>query len=191
MKNDEYPIVSFSTTDEWQKWLSREHAKAPGIWIKLAKKASGIPSPTHNEALLVALCFGWIDGQAKPLDETYWLQKFTPRGARSIWSKRNCKYVAKLIDEGKMQPAGLVKIEEAKQDGRWDRAYDSPQNMVMPEDFLQKLANNKKAETFFATLNKTNRFAIAWRLQTAKKPETRERRMNIILEMLAKQEKFH
>ncbi len=184
-------IMLFVSPNEWEEWLSQHHASSKGLWLKIAKKASGIVSITYDEALMVALCYGWIDGLLDTFDEKFYLQKFTPRGPKSMWSKRNREFVARLIAEKKMQPAGLAKIEAAKKDGRWDQAYDSPANMKMPDDFLQALAKNKKAESFFKTLNKTNTYAIAWRLQTAKKPETREKRMQTILSMLAKGEKLH
>ncbi len=190
MKND-YIIKPFSSPKAWEAWLKKEHQITKGIWIKLAKKASKIPSVTYQEALEVAICYGWIDGQVKPFDDKYWLQKFTPRGPKSIWSKRNRDIVERLILEGKMQQAGLETVEAAKKDGRWDQAYDSPKNMVIPEDFLKELSKDKKAEAFFKTLNKTNTYAIAWKLQTAKKPETRQRRMKVILEMLTKGEKLY
>lgn len=183
--------IAFVSQKEWEKWLSRHHESSKGVWIKFAKKASGIPTVTYDEALEVALCYGWIDGQAKSLDEKFYLQKFVHRRPRSVWSKRNCDIANRLIKEKKMQPAGLLEIEKAKQDGRWERAYDSPKNMVIPEDFLKELAKNQKAEAFFKTLNKTNVFTIGLRLQTAKKQETRERRMQVIIAMLEKGEKFY
>ncbi|MFA5417774.1 MAG: YdeI/OmpD-associated family protein [Bacteroidales bacterium] len=189
--NSDQPIISFNSPQEWNEWLEQNHSNSNGVWLRIYKKDTGIPTTTHAQALHEALCFGWIDGQAKKYDEVSYLQKFTPRRAKSIWSKRNVDYVAQLEKEGRMKPAGREQIEAAKADGRWDRAYDSPVNMTMPEDFLRELAKNEKALAFFKTLNKTNTFAIGWRLQTAKKPETREKRMKMILEMLAREEKFH
>ncbi|PKP33457.1 MAG: bacteriocin-protection protein, YdeI/OmpD-associated family [Bacteroidetes bacterium HGW-Bacteroidetes-16] len=189
--NSDQPIISFNSPQEWNAWLEQNHRNSNGVWLRIYKKDTGIPTTTHAQALEEALCFGWIDGQAKKYDEASYLQKFTPRRAKSIWSKRNVDYVAQLEKEGRMKSAGREQIEAAKADGRWDRAYDSPVNMTMPEDFLKELAKNKKAQAFFKTLNKTNTFAIGWRLQTAKKPETREKRMKMILEMLAREEKFH
>ena len=185
------PIRSFTTTKELTSWLAKHHAVSIGIWMQLFKKKSGIDSVTYSEALDVALCYGWIDGQKKPYDAESWLQKFTPRRPKSIWSKRNREHVARLEKSGKMKAAGIKQVEAAKADGRWEQAYDSPSNMVVPVDFLKELAKNKKAETFFKTLNKTNTYAIVWRLQTAKKPETKNKRMKAILEMLKKGEKFH
>ncbi|MEO6165981.1 MAG: YdeI/OmpD-associated family protein, partial [Chitinophagales bacterium] len=146
---------------------------------------------SYAEALDVALCYGWIDGQKKSHDEGAWLQMFCPRKAKSIWSKINTGHVERLINDGRMRPAGLDAVEKAKSDGRWAKAYDSPSKMTIPEDFLKALGKNKKAAAFFVTLNKTNLFSIGFRLQTAKKQETREKRMKEIIEMLAKGEKFH
>jgi uncharacterized protein YdeI (YjbR/CyaY-like superfamily) len=185
------PIQSFTSTEEFTSWLTKHHVVSPGIWMQLFKIKSGIPSITYAEALDVALCYGWIDGQKKAYDAESWLQKFTPRTRKSIWSKRNREHVDRLSKSGKMEAAGIKEVEAAKADGRWDQAYDSPRNMVVPSDFLKELAKNKKAQAFFKTLNKTNIYAIAWRLQTAKKPETRNKRMKLILEMLKKGEKFH
>ena len=191
MTATEYPIVAFKTIDLWEKWLEKNHAILPGIWIQLFKKESGVDSITRAEALEVALCYGWIDGQAKSLDETSWLQKYTPRRPKSMWSKRNTELTTQLIKDGIMKPAGFAEIEKAKADGRWEKAYDAPSTMTIPEDFLIALTKNKKAKTFFESLNKTNVYAIVWRLQTAKKPETRTKRMNVILEMLSKEEKLY
>lgn len=184
------PILSFENSLEWEEWLSANYLTG-GIWMRIFKKESGITTVNRSEALDVALCYGWIDGQARKYDESSWLQKYTPRRVKSMWSKINIEKTNNLIKSGRMQERGLKEIEAAKKDGRWDRAYDSPKNMVIPEDFLKELAKNKAAEAFFLTLNKTNTYAIAWRLQTAKKPETRERRMKVILEMLANKKKLH
>ncbi|HTK05166.1 MAG TPA: YdeI/OmpD-associated family protein, partial [Candidatus Eisenbacteria bacterium] len=146
---------------------------------------------TYDEALDEALCFGWIDGQKRGHDAVSWIQRFTPRRKRSMWSKRNIDHVARLIKNGRMTTSGLKEIEAAKTDGRWARAYDSAKGMVVPADFLQALAKNKKAERFFKTLDRANIYAIAWRLQTARKPETRARRMNALLDKMARGEKLH
>lgn len=188
----ELPVKAFTTLNGWEKWLARHHADADGIWLRLYKKGSGIKSVSRADALDAALCYGWIDGQAKKEEqEQSWLQKFTPRRPKSLWSKRNKAHIARLKQAGRMKPSGLAEVEKARADGRWEVAYDSPANMEMPPDFMKRLAGNKKASAFFETLNKTNRYAIYWRLQTAKKPETRERRMNNILDKLSKGEKFH
>jgi uncharacterized protein YdeI (YjbR/CyaY-like superfamily) len=185
------PILPFPSAASWEQWLSDNHSKSAGVWVQVAKKASGIPSVTHDEALDVALCYGWIDGQRKPYDDTYFLQKFTPRRSKSLWSKRNIEKIAALTAAGRMQPAGMAEVEAAKRDGRWEAAYDSSKHMVLPEDLLEALAGNQRAQTFFETLNRTNVYAIVWRLQTAKKPETRKRRLEAIVAMLDKGEKFH
>jgi uncharacterized protein YdeI (YjbR/CyaY-like superfamily) len=190
-RKDDYPVVTCKTQKEWHKWLDKNHSKLNGAWLRFFKKASDTRSVNYKEAVDEALCYGWIDGQAKSYDEHSWIQRFTPRRAKSIWSKRNIENISRLEKEGRMQPAGFKAVEDAKEDGRWEQAYDSPVNMKAPEDFLKALSKNKKALAFFNTLNKTNLFAIGWRLQTAKKPETRERRMKLIIEMLKKGEKFH
>lgn len=150
-----------------------------------------MPTIVYNEALDVALCYGWIDGQVKRYDENSYIQKFTPRRPKSIWSKRNIDHVARLLEEGRMKPSGIKEAEKAKNDGRWEKAYDSPGNMVVPEDFIQELTKNEKALEFFGSLNRVNKYSIAWRLQTAKNPETRDKRIKEILIMLEKGEKFH
>ena len=187
----DFPIIFFESQDEWRSWLEQNHNVARGVWLRFYKKGSGITSLNYAQALDEALCYGWIDGQSKTSDEKSYLQKFTQRRARSIWSKRNIEHIARLTEEGKMKPSGLKAAEAAKADGRWDMAYDSPGNMSIPEDFLLELSKDNKAFAFFETLNKANTYAISWRLQTAKKPETREKRMKIILGMLSRGEKFH
>jgi len=184
------PTIEFKTAQMFETWLEKNHENSSGLWIKIFKKASGKKTISYAEALDVALCYGWIDGQKQSYDEQAWLQKFCPRTAKSIWSKVNVGHVERLIHEAKMKPAGLNAVEKAKADGRWEKAYDSPSKMTIPEDFLKELSKNKKAEEFFKGLNKTNLFSIGFRLQTAKKQETREKRMKKIIEMLAKGEKF-
>jgi uncharacterized protein YdeI (YjbR/CyaY-like superfamily) len=183
--------VQFASASDWRRWLWKHHADSPGVWLRFFKKKSGVASVTHAEALDEALCHGWIDGQLKPGDEESWAQRFTPRRSKSIWSKRNRERVDELIKTGRMTPAGLRAIESAKVDGRWDRAYDSPSRMKVPEDFLRELDRHPNAARFFAQLNKANLYAIAWRLQTAKKPTTRQKRMTAIMAMLAEGKKFH
>jgi uncharacterized protein YdeI (YjbR/CyaY-like superfamily) len=187
----EIPIIPFQTQKKWRDWLTKNFDKPDGIWLKLYKKDSGVKSINHGQALEEALCFGWIDGQAKGYDDLSYLQKFTPRRKRSTWSKRNIDIIERLAEEGKMHPAGIAEVERAKEDGRWELAYDSPANMQAPEDFLKKLADNPKALAFYSTLNKTNTFAISFRLQTAKKPKTRQKRMMTIIEMLEQGKKLH
>jgi len=184
-------VISFKSASDFRKWLKRNHKQTEGIWLRMFKKDSGIESVNYSQALDQALCFGWIDGLKLPHDEKSWLQKFTPRKARSSWSKRNTEHVERLIKSGEMTAAGLEAVEAAKADGRWQQAYDSPGNAKPPADFLAALARNKKAKAFFESLNRANVYAIVYRLQTAKKPETREKRMKAILEMMRKGEKFH
>lgn len=181
----------FKSALEFRSWLEKNHSESDGFWMRFFKKDSGFESITYAEALDQALCYGWIDGQAQSLDEKSWLQKFTPRRKKSGWSKRNTIHAERLIQAGQMTPAGLAAIEAAKADGRWNAAYDSPRNAAPPEDFLKALKKDKKAAAFFKTLNKANVYSIVYRLQTAKKPETRERRMKMILEMMSRGEKFH
>lgn len=185
------PVKTFTTQQKLREWFEKNHAVSDGLWLKIFKKDSGKKTVTHAQALDEALCFGWIDGQRNSHDELSFLQKFTPRRSRSIWSKRNRENVERLINDEQMTPAGHAEIERAKKDGRWDAAYDSPKNMEVPDDFLKELKKNKKAREFFQTLNKTNKFAIAFRLHTAKRPETRERRMKDFLEKMARGEKLH
>jgi uncharacterized protein YdeI (YjbR/CyaY-like superfamily) len=184
-------VVGFSSAESLEQWLAKNHAKSKGIWLRFYKKGSGVPSVSYAEALDVALCFGWIDGQLKKCDEASWLRKLSPRRPKSVWSKRNREHAERLIRAGQMQPTGLQEVEAAKRDGRWSAAYDSASQMVIPDDFLKELATNKQAEAFFKTLNRANLYAITWRLQTAKKPETRQKRLQAILAMLANGQKFH
>lgn len=186
----EYPIKAFSSQHDWAAWLATHHTDK-GVWLRLYKKNSGIPSVSYEEAVEEALCYGWIDGQGKRYDDQSYLQKFVPRGPKSIWSKINTQRVERLAHAGRMKPAGLAAVEAAKKDGRWERAYDSPTTMEIPADFISALNQNPAAKAFFDTLNKTNRYAIAWHLQTAKKPETRATRFSKLLTMLEQGEKFH
>lgn len=184
-------IVAFSSAKEWRRWLAKHHTRSNGVWLRLFKRASAVPTVSYEEALDEALCCGWIDGQLKTYDEESWLRKFTPRRPKSIWSKRNREHAERLTKAGNMRAAGLKEIDAAKQDGRWKAAYDSPSKMLVPSDLRRELAKNKRAKAFFATLNRANVYAIAWRLQTAKTPETRQRRLEAILARLAKEQKFH
>jgi uncharacterized protein YdeI (YjbR/CyaY-like superfamily) len=187
----EMPVISFSAPTKWRQWLEENHNIMDGAWLKIFRKGSGIPSVYYATALEEALCFGWIDGQAKKYDEQSYIQKFTPRRPKSLWSKRNIGIVEQLEKEGRMTDAGRRAIEAAKADGRWEKAYDSSSSMVMPEDFMKALAENQEALDFYMTLNKANTYAIGWRLQTAKRSETRAKRMQSILEMMARKEKLH
>ena len=188
---EELPVILFESQERWAEWLAANHASSRGIWMRLAKKASGIASINYDQALEEALCYGWIDGQKKTYDETSWLQKFTPRGARSIWSKVNRDKVQALIERERMQPAGHAEIERAKQDGRWEAAYDSQSKADVPDDFVAALEANPAAKAFFATLNSRNRYAMLFRIQTAKKPETRAKRIEQFVEMLARSESLY
>ena len=180
-----------SSAQEWRRWLAQHHEEKKEIWLIYYKKTSGKTGITYEESVEEALCFGWIDGQKKPCDERSWLQKFTPRRAGSGWSKRNTQHAERLMRAGLMESAGRKAVEEAKADGRWQAAYDSPRQAAPPEDFLAALAGNTKARLFFQSLNRANVYAIVYRLQTAKKPETRARRMKMMVEMLERGEKFH
>jgi uncharacterized protein YdeI (YjbR/CyaY-like superfamily) len=182
---------AFKSAVAFRSWLAENHGQSEGIWLRMFKKDSGKPTVTYREALDQALCFGWIDGQKKAGDERSFLQRFTPRRARSAWSRLNTRHVERLTKAGLMMPAGFAAVEAAKADGRWQAAYDSPGNAAPPEDFLKALGRNKKARVFFETLNRANVYAITYHLQTARKPETRERRMQLILAMLNRGEKFH
>ena len=189
-KSDD-PVEFFAKPADFERWLRKHHAKASCVWVKYAKKKSGIASIDWDQAVDVALCYGWIDGQAKSLDETYSLQRFTPRRKQSNWSKLNRERVARLTKARRMQPAGLAEVERAKADGRWDAAYDSPANAKVPDDLAKALAKSAKAKKFFDSLSSTNRYAILYRLQQAKKPETRARRLATFVEMLKKGEKLY
>ncbi len=185
------PLISFASAAIWEEWLEQNHTVSKGIWLQMYKKGSGIPSVYYAEALDVALCYGWIDGQLKSIDELSYMQRFTPRRPKSLWSKRNIEHIARLTKEGRMKPAGLKQAEEAKADGRWDVAYDGQGTMNLPADFMEELTKHKKAFAFYESLNKANKYAITWRIQTAKRPETREKRKKEILGMLLREEKFH
>jgi uncharacterized protein YdeI (YjbR/CyaY-like superfamily) len=187
----ELPILELAHAAAWLKWLQQNHASSTGVWIKLAKKSSKLQSITYAEAVDGALRWGWIDGQGRSHDERAWLQKFTPRRARSIWSKINRDKALALIARGEMQPPGLAEVERAKGDGRWEAAYDSPRTATVPADFERALAASAPAAEFFTKLSSANRYAILWRLQTAKRPETRARRISQFVAMLARGEKLH
>ncbi|MCI0538002.1 MAG: YdeI/OmpD-associated family protein [Verrucomicrobiales bacterium] len=184
-------IIAFDSSSGWEAWLEENHASLDGVWLRIFKKNSGQPTVSYAEALDGALCYGWIDGQRNSHDAQSYLQKFTPRRPQSVWSKINTGHIERLVKMGRMKPSGLAAVAASQRDGRWQAAYDSPSKAVIPKDFLEELSENKKAKAFFATLNKANLYSIAWRLQTAKKPETRERRMEAIPEMLAKGKRFH
>jgi uncharacterized protein YdeI (YjbR/CyaY-like superfamily) len=190
-KTDTLPVIAFDTQRDWEAWLEENHTEARGIWLKIAKKDAGARSVSYAQALDSALCYGWIDGQKAGLDERYWLQKFTPRGPRSVWSQVNRDKVTALIAEGKLQPAGLRQVELAKADGRWDSAYASQSAMSIPDDLQRALDNDPEASAFFSALDSANRYAILWRIHMAKRPETRAARIRTFVDMLAKHEKLH
>lgn len=185
------PVLPFATRAEWQAWLEAQHDDSAGVWLKLAKKGSGIVTISHAEALEVALCYGWIDGQAATFDDDHWLQRFTPRRPRSKWSKINRASALHLIDRGAMRPAGLREVERAKADGRWDAAYDAQSAATVPNDLQRHLDENAAAREFFATLDSQNRYAILYRIQDAKQPETRARRIAKYVAMLNAGEKIY
>lgn len=186
----EEPILAFKTPKLFEAWI-KKHPGPGGLWIRLYKKDSGVKAMTYAEALDVALCHGWIDAQKKSYDGQSWIQRFCPRRPRGIWSKINVGHVERLIKAGRMRQAGLAQVEAAKADGRWARAYHGAKESVMPEDFLKRLAKDKQALAFFKTLNASNTYAIRHRLQTAAKPETREKRLLAILAMMKAGKKFH
>lgn len=182
------PILAFATRHELAAWLAKHHASSDGVWLKLAKKSAGVASVSYAEAIEVALAWGWIDGQKQTHDGDWWLQKLTRRGARSLWSKINRDKATALVAAGEMQPPGLEEIARAKRDGRWDQAYDSPTSSTVPDDLRAALDGNARAAAFFAGIDATNRYAVLWRIQTAKKPETRARRIAEFVAMLAKRQ---
>jgi uncharacterized protein YdeI (YjbR/CyaY-like superfamily) len=185
------PILTFSTQEEWEAWLAMNGGVSSGVWLRVAKKSAEHVTVTYAEALESALCFGWIDGQKQAQDEQYWLQRFSPRTAKSIWSRINKQKALALIDAGRMRPAGMRQVSLAKEDGRWEKAYSSASSSVVPEDLQQALDANRKANAFFATLNSQNRYAILFRIQNVKKAETRARKIAQFVDMLSKGEKLY
>jgi uncharacterized protein YdeI (YjbR/CyaY-like superfamily) len=185
------PIVSFASALAWEQWLEEHHLTVAAVWLKLPKKGSPTPGPSYAEALEVAICFGWIDGQKASHDSEAWLQRFTPRGPRSKWSQINREKATGLIAEGKMRPAGRDQVELAKSDGRWEAAYEPQSTAKIPEDLKAELERSPQAAAFFATLNRVNRYAILYRIHDAKRPETRAKRIRTFVEMLERGEKIH
>jgi len=188
---DELPIHLFAGPAELEAWLEENHASSEGLWLKIAKKGASEPSVTYAEALELALCFGWIDSQKRGFDETHFLQRFTPRRPRGRWSKINREKVEALFEEGKIRPTGLAEVEAAKADGRWEAAYEGQRTAKVPPDLQRELDANPAAAEFFASLSSANRYAIIYRLDDAKKPETRERRLKKFVAMLERGEKIH
>lgn len=185
------PIRLFATQKEWAAWMEKNHRKSDGLWLRLAKKGSGLRSVTHPEALEVALCYGWIDGQKRGESEQAWLQRFLPRTEKSIWSKINCGKADALIASGRMKSAGIEAVEAAKKDGRWEAAYDSPRGATVPDDFQAALEASPRALEFFRILDGANRYAVLFRIQTVKKTETRARKIREFVEMLERNERIH
>jgi uncharacterized protein YdeI (YjbR/CyaY-like superfamily) len=188
---DPSPVRLFKSKRDWAAWLEKNHRKSTVLWLRLAKKGSRLRSVTYQEALEVALCYGWIDGQKRPENEQTWLQRFVLRSSQSIWSKINREKALALIASGEMKAAGLEAIEAAKKNGRWDAAYDSPSGATVPSDFQGALDANPRAAAFFKTLDRANRYAVLWRIQTVKKAETRARKIQQFIEMLQREEKIH
>ncbi len=191
MAENETTILEFRNSKRWEEWLKKNHARSTGVWVRLAKKASGGESVSYCEALDAALCCGWIDGLKKGESKNAWLQKFIPRTEKSGWSKVNREKALALIEAGRMQEAGLRAIERAKSNGRWETAYDSPSTATVPEDLKAALDASPRAKAFFATLNSQNRYAVLYRIQTARKTDTRTKRIGRFVAMLARHEKFH
>jgi uncharacterized protein YdeI (YjbR/CyaY-like superfamily) len=184
-------ILFFEHQLAWEDWLSRNHSECRCVWLRFAKKRPKVRAMTYVEALESAICFGWIDGQKKAESDKAWLQKFTPRGKRSMWSKINCQKATKLLEGRRMKESGLKEMRRAQQDGRWERAYASPSNATVPEDFQSALDKSARAKAFFATLESRNRYAILYRIQTVKKAETRARKITEFIAMLERHEKIH
>jgi uncharacterized protein YdeI (YjbR/CyaY-like superfamily) len=188
---DDLPVLELADRDAWAAWLAAGHGSSPGVWLKIAKKGSDVRSVSYAEALDVALCHGWIDGQKRPLDDRFWLQRFTPRTPRSRWSKRNRTLAERLIANGEMAPAGLREVERARADGRWEAAYDSHATATVPPDLQAALDADAGAAAFFTGLDSANRYAILYRIQEARRPETRARRIATFVAMLAEGRRIH
>ena len=189
--NDGLPVIPFASSGDFERWLGENHESSDGLWLKTAKKGRGIDTVTHAEALEIAICHGWIDGQRRALDDDWFLQRFTPRKPRSRWSRINRDKALALIESGRMQPAGLREVERAQADGRWDAAYEGQRAATIPEDLQAALDAQPKAREFFETLDSQNRYAVLYRVGDAKRPETRARRIEKFVAMLARGEKLH
>jgi uncharacterized protein YdeI (YjbR/CyaY-like superfamily) len=185
------PVLSFPDQAALEAWLEAEHATAPGLYVKLAKKGAGVPSVTYPELVEACLCFGWIDGRANRLDDRFHLQRITPRRPRSVWSQKNVDWVEKLTAAGRMRPAGLAAVEAAKADGRWERAYAGSATITVPDDLALALAAEPAAQREFEALDGTNRYAVLWRVHTAGTPATRARRIATLVQMLAQGRRPH
>jgi uncharacterized protein YdeI (YjbR/CyaY-like superfamily) len=191
MPADSLPVLAFESAGAWEDWLAAHHAGSPGVWLKLAKKGSGVASVSYSDALDVALCYGWIDGQKGRFDASHWLQRFSPRKPASRWSRINTQRAEALIEAGRMRPPGLREVERAKADGRWESAYHSQSTAAVPADLATALAASERAAAFFATLDSANRYAILYRIAEAKRPQTRAKRIAAFVTMLAEHKKIH
>jgi uncharacterized protein YdeI (YjbR/CyaY-like superfamily) len=191
VRPDDLPVLAFGSLQSWRDWLAGHHQTSSGLWLKIAKKGAAAPTVSYSEAIDGALCYGWIDGQKGKLDDEYWLQRFTPRKPRSRWSKINREKAERLIAEGRMQPAGLREVESARADGRWDAAYAGQATATVPPDLARELDLNPVAKAFFATLNSVNRYAILYRIQDAKRPQTRADRIAKYIAMLNEHKTIH
>ena len=191
MPSDSLPVISFDSGEAWESWLATEHASSAGVWLKIAKKGSSSQTISYADALAVALCYGWIDGQKGKLDDDFWLQRFTPRKPGSRWSRINTDRAAELIESGRMRPAGRAEIDRARADGRWAAAYESQSAITMPDDLAAALGRNDVARAFFETLSSVNRYAILYRVTTARRPETRAQRIATYVDMLARHETLY
>ena len=191
MPSDQLPVLCFGSVDAWDGWLTEHAGTATGLWLKIPRARSGETGIGYSDALDVALCHGWIDGQKGRHDDDYWLQRFTPRKPGSNWSKINTERAAALIASSRMRPAGLREIERAQADGRWERAYQSQSRITVPEDLARALEANPRAREFFATLDGTNRYAVLYRIASAKRPETRAKRIDTFVAMLSEHKKIH
>src|SRR3954465_8780362 len=190
-KAAELPVRLFKDDEAWEAWLAKQHAKSAGLWLRIAKAASKVKSVSYAEALDTALCYGWIDGQKRTFDDATWLQKFTPRGKRSIWSKINRQKVQRLVESGRMRSPGLEAVDRARANGQWDSAYDSHRTSGVPDDFGRALDARPEAKAFFATLNSANRYAILFRIQRVKRAETRARKIEQFIGLLERHEVIH
>lgn len=188
---DDLPVLAFADQAALEAWLESEHATAPGLYVKLAKKGTGVPSVNWEEMVEVLLCFGWIDGRANRLDDRFYLQRVTPRRPRSVWSLKNVATVERLIAEGRMRPAGLAAVEAAKADGRWERAYAGSATITVPDDLAEALAAEPAAQREFDALDGQNRYAVLWRVHTAASPATRAKRIAALVQMLAEGRRIH
>jgi uncharacterized protein YdeI (YjbR/CyaY-like superfamily) len=189
--NSDLPILELGSQEAWETWLANNHARSRGVWLKLIKKGSAKSGPSYAEAVESALCFGWIDGQGNHFDSDHWLQRFMPRTPRSKWSQINREKASRLMEAGRMLPAGIAQVELAKSDGRWDAAYEGQSVAAVPDDLQRALDDNELAQAFFATLDRGNRYAILYRIHDAKKPETRARRIAKYIAMLSEGQKIH